>query len=65
MKDLKLFYCSKLNCKLTKNGCRNMQKRSKLQKSLEFGKITEKNINFFLDPLVSVPCPCQNPIARA
>ena len=63
-KDLRLCFCSKLNCKLTKQGCLAMQKRSKLQKDLEHGIVNAKTIRFLIDPLPNVPCPCQNPIAR-
>jgi len=64
-KDLKLFYCKKLNCKMTTKGCLAMQKRAKLQKMLESGIVNEKTIKYLLDPLPMPNCPCQNPIAGA
>ena len=64
-KEVKLYYCKKLNCKLTRQGCLAMQKRAKKEKLFEQGIITKDNIVFLIDPLSAVPCPCQNPIAKA
>jgi len=62
---IKLFWCEKLNCKLTPNGCKALQRRAKRIRKFEYGVIDRDTIAYLIDPLCQVPClHCANPISK-